>query len=65
MNSAKLFNWLLQALAVLLVAVSAATFGKVSWNASKVLMGLSLLVAFSAFFHALFHYLKERNRMKR
>ena len=65
MNNAKTFNWLLQALAVLLIAASAATYGKVSWDTSKILMGLSLLAAFSAFFHALYHYLKERNRMKR
>lgn len=65
MNSAKLFNWLLQALALLIALAAILTYGKVSWEFTKALMGGCLLVAFSAFFHALYHYLKERKRMKR
>lgn len=64
MNHAKILNYFMQAIAVIGILLAVAAYGKVPWETTKNLMGLSAFFAFSAFFHALFHYIKE-DRMKR
>ena len=59
MSKAKLLNWTMQAVAVAAIAGAVLSYGKVTWDTTKILMGTSLVFAFSAFFHALVHYIAE------
>ena len=61
MNRAKAFNYFLQALACAFGVAAIVTYGGITWEQTKILMALAVV---SAFFHALFHYIKE-DRMKR
>lgn len=64
MNHAKAFNYFLQALACAFGVAAIVTYGGITWGQTKILMAFAVVSAFSAFFHALFHYIKE-DRMKR
>lgn len=52
-------NWAMQATAVAILAAMVVSYGKVSWDTTKILMGASLAFAVGSFVHAFAHYIAE------
>lgn len=52
-------NWFLQFCAIMEAFFTFISYGKVDWALTKVMMFITLITAFSAFFHALYHYCRE------
>ena len=52
-------NWFLQGCAIMDAFFTVVSYGRVSWGLTKVMMAMTLMTAFAAFFHALYHYILE------